>query len=391
MDRRTFLRNTGIACGSTLLLPSALSLAGEAAGENIIPPMRFSWQGLKTTRPFAADCDTDGKIWFGSSERFFTYDPELRTTKMVDITPLGGKPCSASLCQGDKVYILTQKSPDLFAYHRSTGEFTTHPLPDPESNIWYGVRVPGDPRLYLYVRNRSKLVVWDSELDRGKEISYPETMDLWSGFYVPGDHALYSFTLDAKPCRVVRFDLKTQRFDAIVPAPESGLEITGVNPVGESIYCADRFTGRIFPFDFVHRKWKSPLHAPGHRSVYSFIGMGTSYRGKAYYCLSTYKGTMKYDFNTNRYLSKADENIGIDGRPHHFLNKYLVLDPVSRQFDFLEAPAVPGKRYPLICYSIVAGGRLIITGYDLGDVGHGLAPMGERQGELCVMQSIDQE
>ncbi len=391
MDRRTFLKSTGVACGAAMLSPFGLSPARGSSGSSIVPPMHFSWQRSMTTRPFAADYDEAGKIWFGSSEHFFTYDPDVRTTRVIDAAPLGGKPCSACLCQGDKVYILTQKSPDLFVYDRKAEDFTRHPLPDPESNIWYGIRVPGDSRLYLYVRNRSKLVVWDSESERGKEIPYPEAMDLWSGFYIPGDDALYSFTLEAKPCRLVRFDLRTQCFDAVIPAPEGGLEVTGVNPIGNHVYCADRFTGRIFPFDIAHRTWQEPLHAPGHRSIYGFIGMGTSYRGKALYCLSTYKGTMKWDFNRNTYLSTGEENIGIDGRPHHFINKYLVFDPASQQFDFLEAPVVKGTRYPLICYSIVVGSRLIITGYDLGDVDQGVAPMGERQGELCVLQSIDKE
>jgi hypothetical protein len=388
MKRRTFLKTAGLT-GLAALAPAFSRQQALAGGGLILPKMKLTWQGHQTTRPFQADIDTEGKIWFGSS-RFFCYDPETRTTKLLDNAPLEGKPFSTCLCQGDKVYALTQKSPFVYAYHRSTGKFTQHALPDPESNIWFGVRVPGDPRLYFYVRNRSKLVVWDTELDKGTEIAYPEAMDLWSGFSIRDDGALYSFTLDAKPCRLVRFDLKRQAFEGVVPAPEPDLEITGVNPVGQKVYCADRFTGRLFPYDMVHRTWGTPIAIPGHKTVFSFIGMGTSYRGKAYYCLSTYKGTMKWDFNKNEYLSKGDENIGIDGRPHHFMNKYLVFDPASGESGFLEAPAIPGSRYPLICYSIVCNDRLIITGYDLGDVDHGLAPMGTREGELLVFQSTDE-
>jgi hypothetical protein len=214
-------------------------------------------------------------------------------------------------------------------------------------------------------------------------------MDLWSGFYVKADDAIYSFTLDAKPSRLIRFDLKKQKFDAIIPTPEPGLEITGVNPIGDHLYCADRFTGRIFPFNFVSRTWGKPLAVPGHRKVFSFMGMGTTFRGQALYCLSTYKGTMKWDFDRNKYLSAGDENIGIDGKPHHFINKYLVFDPPSGEFGFLEAPETPGKRYPLICYSLVCGDRLIISGYDLGDMRGTLVPMGEKEGELCLFQSVD--
>jgi hypothetical protein len=159
-------------------------------------------------------------------------------------------------------------------------------------------------------------------------------MDLWSGFYVKDDHALYSFTLDAKPCRLVRFDLTKQAFDAIIPGAEPGLEITGVNPVGESVYCADRFTGRLFPFNLVRRKWGKAIPVPGYRKVFGFLGMGTTFRGLALYCLSMYKGTMKWDFNKNVYLSTGDENIGIDGKPHHFLNRFLVYDPAAEEFGF---------------------------------------------------------
>jgi hypothetical protein len=98
---------------------------------------------------------------------------------------------------------------------------------------------------------------------------------------------------------------------------------------------------------------------------------------------------MKWDFNNNKYLSTGEENIGIDGKPHHFINKYLVYDPGSGDCGFLEAPESPGKRYPLICYSIVSRGRLLITGYDLGDITKDFSPMGEKEGELCVYESID--
>ncbi len=386
MNRRTFLKTTGLA-GAAATLP--LFAAGSAFGQRLyLPEMRFGWQRWMTTRPFGPDYDDDGKIWFGSS-RFFCYDPAAGTTEMLDNAPLGGKPYSTCLCQGDKVYALTQKSPELFVYHRQKKEYSRHALPDPESNIWFGVRAPGDPRLYLYVRNRNKLVVWDSETETGKEIAYPDAMDLWSGFHVKDDDAIYSFTLEAKPCRLVRFDLKKQKFDAVIPGAEPGLEITGVNPIGDHLYCSDRFTGRIFPFDFVKRAWGEPIPVPGHHKVFSFIGMGTTFRGLALYCLSTYKGTMKWDFDKNKYLSTGDENIGLDGRPHHFINKYLVFDPSSGEFGFLEAPETKGKRYPLICYSVVCRDRLIISGYDLGNIDGSLAPMGEKEGELCLFQSVD--
>jgi streptogramin lyase len=387
MTRREFLEKSTITgAGLLLSVNNLISMSNE--NRLALPKMKLQWCNYKTTRPFQPDVDSKGNIWFGSAEHFFNLDTKTMKVEEHDAIFLQGKPLSTCICQNNKIYILAQKSSHIFVYDPSQKTFSKYALPDPESNIWFGLRVANDPRLYLYVRNKSKLLIWDCEKETGHEIPYPERMDLWSGFYIPGDNAIFSFTIDAKPSRLIRFDLLTQKFDIPIPAPEPQLEITGVNPIGDSVYCADRFTGRIFPFNFVKRQWGKPINVPGYKTVFGFIGMGTSYNGLALYCLSTYKGSMKYDFDTNKYLSKGDENIGIDGKPHHFLNKYLVLDPKTHQTSFLEAAEIPGKRYPLICYSMVYQNKLFISGYDLGDVHNNLAPMGERQGELCVYHSI---
>lgn len=387
MERRTFIRSgilagVGASIGGSTLMSCGVTQSGRS------PAMHLRWCGYNTTRPFTPDVDANGRIWFGSAEHFFHLDTQRMSVVEHETAFMEGHPLSTTICQNEKVYVLGQKSPDIYVYHPGNDVYRKHALPDPESNIWFGRRVDGDARIYLFVRNRGKLLVWDTEHDRGTEIPYPDAMDLWSGFHVPGDNAIYSFTLDAKPARLVRFDLKAQKFDPPIPAPEPGLEITGVNPIGSIVFCADRFTGRIFPYDFVHRRWEEPISIPGHGKVFGFIGMGTSYRGLALYCISSYKGTMKWDFGTNTYLSRGDENIGIDGKPHHFLNKYLLLDPETRTTSYLEAPEEPGKRYPLICYSMVHNDILYITGYDLGDVYNNPAPMGEREGELCVFHSV---
>jgi hypothetical protein len=387
MIRREFLEKSAIT-GAAMLLSNHNFISMATEKNLVLPQMNLQWCNYKTTRPFQPDVDSNGNIWFGSAERFFNLDTKTMKVQEHETTFLQGKPLSTCICQNNSIYVLAQKSPSMFVYNSETKQYSKYPLPDPESNIWFGLRVVNDPRLYLYVRNRSKLLIWDCESEKGHEIPYPEKMDLWSGFYIPGDNAIYSFTLDAKPCRLVRFDLAKQQFDIPIAAPEPGLEITGVNPIGDSVYCADRFTGRIFPFNYVKRQWGKPINVPGHKTVFGFIGMGTSYNGLALYCISTYKGSMKYDFNTNTYLSKGDENIGIDGKPHHFLNKYLVFDPQTQECGFLEAVETPGKRYPLICYSMVHQQKLFISGYDLGDVQNNPAPMGSREGELCVFHSI---
>lgn len=388
LTRREFVKN-GLALTAAASLPGALlgslNSCARSNSDLILPEMQLSWQGLQVKRPWSPDFDPDGMMWFGR-EQLYRTNPEKMQTEEIDCSSLDGLPLSSILCQGDLVYILGQKTPYLNAWNRKRKAFVRFELPDSESNIWFGVRVPDDPRLYLYVRNRSHLVVWDSELNKGHTVPYPQDMDLWSGFYSPTDHAIYSFTLDAKPARLVRFNLKTQVYDLVIPAPEPQLEITGVNPIGDTLYCADRFTGRIFPYNLTTQNWGEAQLAPGLGEKYAFIGMGCTYRDMALYCLSTYKGSMKYDFNTNKYISTGDENIGIDGKPHHFLNEYMVYHPSSGKFEFLKAEAGEG-RYPLICYSIVHKDRLIITGSDLWNAEAGYVDI-EKPGEMCMFHSI---
>lgn len=389
LTRREFVRS-GMALAAAATVPGALisGLSSCTAGPaNLdLPKMELSWQGLPVKRPWAPDYDSDGNIWFGR-EHLYRTDPKTMQTQKIDCSRLEGIPLSAVICQGDLVYILGQKTPWLNAWDRKRNEFVRFELPDPESNIWFGVRVPGDPRIYMYVRNRSHLAIWDSDLNKGYTIPYPDGMDLWSGFYSHVDQAIYSFTLDAKPARLVRFDLKSQTYDKVISAPEPGLEVTGINPVGHVLYCADRFTGRIFPYDLDSGDWGEPQQAPGLGTKYAFVGMGCTYRDMALFCLSTYRGNMKYDFNTNKYLSTTDEDIGIDGKPHHFLNEYLVYHPGSGKFEFLKADGGP-SRYPLICYSIVHNDKLIITGSDLWNAEKGYVDL-TQPGEMCMFHSVE--
>ncbi len=384
MKRRDFVKHSGMLASISIMPLSGMQILSSTNSlEGSIPNMNLHWQKMNTKRPFAPDVDDNGMLWHGH-DTLFCSDLDKNNTEKIDSTYLEGKFLSNVLCQGEKIYIVAQKSPFIYVYHRDKKTWDRFPLPEPESNIWYGVRVPGDPNLYLYARNLGKLIVWDTKVDRGTVIPYPENLDLASGRYVEQDQAIYSFTFDAKPSRLIRFDLKKQVYDAIIPTPDPDLEITGVNPIGDKLYCADRFTGRIFSFDFVNRKWGEPVIAPGIGKEFGFVGSGCSYRGLALYCLSTYRGKMTWDFDKNKYISKEDENIGIDGIIHHFLNKYLVFDPVQNKFGYLE-PKTNG-RYPLLCYSIVHKDKLIITGFDIWNHEKKIPEMAS-QGELLVFHN----
>lgn len=384
MKRREFIKYSGFLTTASLFSMMGIPSVKYSYPTSVkITGMKLYWQKWKTKRPYAPDIDNDGMLWYGRDSLFCT-DFEKNTTEKIDTTYLEGKPISSVFCQDNKVYMVAQKSPFIFVYYKDRKVFDRFSLPEPESNIWYGVKIPNSHKLYLYARNLGKLIVWDTEVDKGNTIPFPEDVDLWSGFYVKQDQAIYSFTLENKPCRLIRFDLKKQKYNAIIPAPEPNLEITGVNVIGDTLYCADRFTGRIFPFNYVNREWGKPAAAPGIGKEFGFVGVGCSYNGLALYCLSTYKGKMKWDFNKNIYISSKDENIGVDGKKHHFLNKFLVYDPKQNRFEFLEAKSK--GRYPLLCYSIVHKDKLIITGFDIWNKKNMIPDM-EKEGELLVFHN----
>ena len=160
MIRREFLEKSAIA-GTGLLLSANGFIPTANENKFNLPKMKLQWCNYKTTRPFTPDVDSNGTIWFGSYEHFFSLNTMTMKVEEHDATFLQGKPLSTSICQNNKIYILAQKSPYIFVYDPSQKKFSKHALPDSESNIWFGLRVVNDHRLYLYVRNRSKLLVWD--------------------------------------------------------------------------------------------------------------------------------------------------------------------------------------------------------------------------------------
>ncbi len=384
MKRREFIKYSGLLTSASFISALGIPSINYSGVSPIgITDMKLYWQHWKTKRPYAPDIDDDGLLWYGR-DSLFCSNLKTNTTEKIDTSYLEGKPLSSVFCKGNKVYIAAQKSEYIYVYYKDKKVFNRFLLPESESNIWYGVRIDNDPNLYLYARNLGKLIVWDTESDKGTTIPFPDGLDLWSGFYVEQDQAIYSFTLESNPKKLIRFNLRNQKYDAIIPLPDPKLEITGVNPIGDMLYCADRFTGRIFPFNYVDRKWGKPAIAPGIGKEFGFVGMGCSYNGLALYCLSTYKGNMKWDFDKNKYISTKDENIGVDGIKHHFLNKFLVYDPKQNKFSFLEAKSE--GRYPLLCYSLVYKDKLIITGYDIWNKEEKIPDM-EKEGELLVFHN----
>ncbi len=346
---------------------SMKTIARIAAWLLLLPPLAFAQLRLPkiyrvdlnidpslVQRFLAMSMDADGVIWFGTTTRtLFRYDPRTGGIKTVAIPPTVpiGQFIASSLVVDHRVYMLLEKSPVLLVYDAASRKFSTSRLGSEKANTWYGARVPGSPFIYLFDRDVSGLVKWDTRDDTFAVVPYPYSEPLpWAGVVVAKEKAIYCPIWNGN--KMVRFDLTTSRFTGEYPTPWAGAEPTGVVPVGNALYVSDRLKGRLLVFDLKTHRWVRAIAIPGYGEVFGFVGGGIEYRGIAYYSLSTYK-------------SVAGDSI--DERPYHFLDRFLAFDPHGDRFGYLQS--IHGeKEYPQTAY-LLAGedGELYFFGQDIYD------------------------
>jgi len=305
-------------------------------------------------RFLAMSMDDRGYVWIGNSTKtLFRYNPRDGSVKIIPMPgsiPVGQFIASA-LAVNRKVYLLLEKSPVLAAYHPETGDFTTWKLPSAQPNIWYGASVEHSPYLYLFDRDVLGLIKWDTRKDTHAFIHYPYPGPLpWAGTYVKGENALYCPVWNGN--KIVRLNLATSRFDGEYPTPWKGAEPTGVVPLGDKLYVSDRLNGRLLVFSLASHSWGRAVPIPEYGKIFGFVGGGIAYQGIAYFSLSTYK-------------SQAGDSV--DGKPYHFLDRFLAYDPTRGKFGYLQLPHQPNE-YPQTAYLLAGSdGHLYFFGQDIYD------------------------
>lgn len=324
-------------------------------------------------RFLAMSMDASGAIWFGTTTKtLFRYEPRSGRIETIAVPPTApvGQFIASSLAMDRRIYMLLEKSPLLLVYDLASGKFSMPPLPSEKANTWYGTKVPGSTFLYLFDRDVSGLIKWDTRDDTSAVVPYPYSGPMpWAGVYVAVEKAIYCPIWNAH--KMVRFDLATGRFTAEFPTPWPDAEPTGVVPVGHAIYVSDRLKGRLLVFDLRTHRWARAIAVPAYGEVFGFVGGGLEYRGIAYYSLSTYK-------------SVAGDSV--DGKPYHFLDRFLAYDPNSNRFGYLRS--IHGeKEYPQTAY-LLAGedGELYFFGQDIFDPKTGILTR-EYHGKAMAFQT----
>ena len=315
---------------------------------------------IQTSRPFAFDVDEDDWLWEGG-KRDCLMGRHLRTAECVEIPvpEMGQRPLYQAFAWEGKLVFTLGQSPFYLVYDPRRRTCVRREVPAAKAIVWYGAKTPNG-KLILFERSESKALILDGPDAAPRVVACPFEGQLSSGFPLD-DGYLYASLSD--PARVIRFDLKKERFvdENPAPFPEATLGGSSGHVHGRTLYLWDTAKGRFLTLDLETGKWLDPIRTPDHGKVYGFIGGGFGFKGKFYNCLSTYAHPSKLDTKTGK-IPRPEGPLTVDGRmPPRFMERLLVFDPEARTFDYLAAPEQPDG-VPLLCYSWTDGERFVITG-----------------------------
>ncbi|MAE60263.1 MAG: hypothetical protein CMJ49_02785 [Planctomycetaceae bacterium] len=314
---------------------------------------------IQTHRPYAFDVDDDGRIWQGCNDGLYSHDPQTAHAQHIRPVALLDKPLLSVLHFHGEVITVHGAADHFTAFNPTTRAAAVHKVPGPNPIIWYGAKAAD--KLILFDRSdRGALLLYDAPDAKPRRIQNPwDHVGLASG-HVIDDATIVMFK--AEPAAVVLFDAASESFIDSIDCPIPDTSFTGMLHHDRRLYLADSTGGRLLVLDLNTKSWLDPIPTPDHKDVYGFIGASFQRGPTAYFCLSSYNHRSRIDHRTGKLIIPKDSGLGVDGRPHHFLDRFLVFDAPTRSFDYLTAPAQPDG-YPLICYSLNTGDRIFIAGY----------------------------
>ncbi len=312
---------------------------------------------IQTGRPFGFDVDEDDWLWEGGvRDRLVGHN--LRTAEVVQIPvpEMGQRPIYQAFAWEGKLVFTLGDAPFYLVYDPARRTCIRREIPASRPIVWYGTKTPNG-KVVLFERTESKALVLDGPDAEPRAVACPFDGQL-AGGWAMSDGCLYSPLSD--PARIVRFDPVKERFidENRSPFPEAALG--GRHEDGGILYTWDTAGGRLLPIELGTGAWLDPISTPDHGSLYGFLGGGFSFQGRAYICLSTYAHPSLLDVKTGKIIP-PEGPLTVDGRPPRFLDRYLVFDSGTGDFDYLVAPEQPDG-IPLLCYNWTDGERFAITG-----------------------------
>lgn len=327
---------------------------------------------FKSPRLLGMSMDDDGYIWLGSTHRaIYRYDPRTGASEEFKL-PFDSS-TSQTICAGRKVYLLGQSYPRMMIYDRGTGRFSEAEYPSAKPDVWYGTELVDGRHIYLFDRGSAGLIKWDTATDTGEAIPYPYKTSLPSfGRLVAEDGALWCAVWDYTggqylPLGLATFDLKRETFTEWCPFPAASDDNKPFRDPANTLFFPRTLQGSLVPFDVKARRWCKAIPVPEHGERFGFIGLGSIYRGRWYFSLSTYNGS----------------EIGCDGKPYHFCNALLEFDPKRGRFAF---PTLEVEdAYYQVSYHLSTGEHLYATANNIREPDGSLN--GARTGDTLFWQT----
>lgn len=276
----------------------------------------------------------DGCLWFwgrGGPE-VICYDPATGQAERIEIPA----PDAASaallklhfhpLSKNGKLHLtdLRQPTDRLPVYDIASRRTSFHRLPQGVGRLpvmlQNGIVSRVSPNVYLFVADPPGLIIWDSARQEGEFTRYPaEAQGPWGGVESQDGGTLW--IPNPNDWALTRFDVRQRKWNGYWKSPfGKDSQPSAVGILGDVFYGPDLDEGRMLRFDTRREKWLRAVTVPGRGQVYGVLGGGAVYRGALYACLSTYRS-----------YTPPGGPVGVDGKPYHFLDRYVCYEPRSRR------------------------------------------------------------
>jgi hypothetical protein len=288
--------------------------------------------------------------------------------------------CSVFWLNGSLI-LLHQACGHITSYNLDSGMAAVHRLPGRQPVVWYGLKSAG--KLLLFDRSDDGGVLAMSRAGgelRKANCPWPDRgpaggREIGDGLvFIAGDHD--------HDCLI--YDANQEKFVDGIPGPDEDVGLAGSILHDNILYLSDSSAGRLMPLDLGTREWLEPIAIPNHGEVHGFVGGAVQIGSRGYFSISTYRFRSTLDPATGKLIVPEDSHLGTDGRPHHFLDRFLVFDAASKRFDYLQVPEQPDG-IPLICYAAAKDDALYATGHIIPTLADGT--LAGNVGDWLVWQS----
>lgn len=338
---------------------------------------------IQIGRPYDFCLDADGDLWESVGSLLIHYSPSTGMAEFTKPAAMKGKRGNAIARLGDRLIFLFSLARDYMVLDPRTGDSSLHALPPkPDGgvyDIWFYLEAAGKVLAFDRGENGGVLV-FDTPGGPARRIACPEgDPHLVCGMLL-GDGRVLIPT--AEHLSLLLFDPVAERFTRAI-ASEYQVSFTWCCMAWENrAYIADTSGGRLLVCDLERGAWLDPIPTPDYGTLYGYIGRGFQIGSRGYFNLDTWLGQEGIDRKTHAlHVPPGYETNTVDGRTLRFLDRFLVFDAATGQFDYLVAPP-QADGVAELCYSKCHNGEVFITGHVI-PVEPG-AEMQYKAGDYCV-------